>query len=141
MGVREEYSAAKFCIQQVVSALDQRSALFDAGIANRIARGDLDECLENLEITYLLRLFAEFEGVLRDYWLVGRNRTSRPDMKPLMISLAAYCQMNADDINDAHAVREYRNRVIHNHQREQQLDFSTALSRLNKVIRWLPKQW
>ncbi len=96
---------------------------------------------QNLQITYLLRLFAEFEGVLRDYWLNGRKRTSRPPMIDLMNSIAAYCIMSNDDVQDAHEVRDYRNDVIHQHLQDPRFDFQTCRSRLACFIRWLPQKW
>src|SRR5947207_14146374 len=49
---------------------------------------DGDAFNANLESTYIVRLYAEFEAGLRDYWANHLNRTTHPPMVQLLQSLA-----------------------------------------------------
>lgn len=62
-------------------------------------------------------------------------------MAVLMDSVAAYCFINQDDIQNAHEVREYRNEVMHGHLQDPRFDFQTCHSRLACFVRWLPRTW
>ena len=42
----------------------------------------------NLESTYIVRLYAEFEAGLRDYWEKHLNRATHPPMVQLLQSVA-----------------------------------------------------
>src|SRR4051794_13246177 len=65
-----------------------------------------------LEATYIVRLYAEFEAGLRDYWANHLNRTTHPRMVQLMQSLANQ-RVSTDRLDDANDVREYRNFLVH----------------------------
>lgn len=67
----------------------------------------------NLEITFLIRLFAEFESGLRDAWLNHYGRTTHPPMKDLLAAMAALRSISPQWHDDADAVRAYRNAILH----------------------------
>ena len=69
--------------------------------------------MANLEVTFVLRLFAEFETVLRDFWTVSLNRRTRPEMRRLMNAIARYRALDDADLNAAHAVRQFRSAITH----------------------------
>jgi hypothetical protein len=139
--VRDEFHAARFALGQTIRVFDDDPLVHHTGLQHQITMHHLDSCAENLQITYLLRLFAEFEGILRDYWLNGRNRPTSPTMTDLMNSIAAYRTMMNDDVQDAHEVRDYRNDVMHEHLQDPRFDFQTCRSRLARFVRWLPQRW
>ena len=139
--VREEFFAAKFSLVETLRAYNADAEVHHAGNQQHVTLGHLQVCSDNLQITYVLRLFAEFEGILRDYWHYARKRTTDPPMAVLMDSLAAYCHMKADDVRNAHEVREYRNDVVHDHLQDSRLDFPECCSRLARFLRWLPQRW
>ncbi len=139
--VREEFQSAKFALRWTRDALGDYPRASESAIREQLTLHGMEVCHEHLQITYMLRLFAEFEGVLRDYWLRARGRTTAPTMTNLMDSIAAYCFINADDVQDAHEVREYRNEVIHQHLPDPRFDLQTCRSRLAKFVRWLPQKW
>ena len=139
--VRDEYGAARLAIGHVLVAGKNDPSLNDLGGQGQITFRHLESCARNLEITYFVRLFAEFEGVLRDYWLDGRKRKTNPPMIDLINSIASYCFVNNDDMQNAHEVREYRNDVIHDHLQHPRFDFQTCRSRLASFVRWLPRKW
>lgn len=62
----------------------------------------------NLESTYIIRIYAEFEAGLRDYWRNYLQRPTHPPMVQLLQSLANQ-RISTDRLEDADAVREYRN--------------------------------
>lgn len=86
--------------------------------ANRIAFlpgfrfRDLRDCHDDLERTYLIRLFAQFEIALRDYW-EREVRDTSPRVHDLLESLGGRLFIQYDVVSRAHAVREYRNAIVH----------------------------
>ncbi len=139
--VRDEYEAARFALRQTINSYDKNLFIHEDGHQDQITVHQLESCVQNLPITYFIRLFAEFEGILRDYWLNGRKRNTKPRMIDLMNSIAAYCNINEDSVQDAQEVREYRNDVIHEHLQDSHFDFQTCRSRLACFVRWLPQRW
>ena len=71
----------------------------------------------NLDSTYIVRLYAEFEAGLRDYWANCRHRATRPPMVQLLRSVADQ-RISIDHLEDADAVREYRNFLVHDESDE-----------------------
>lgn len=73
---------------------------------------DLDEASRNLEGTYIIRLFSEFETCLRAFWMVayGQPPTRTRD---LLDGVGARRIIPFDQINNAHRVREFRNSLVH----------------------------
>ena len=69
--VEAEYRAATVAVSRLG---DQASR--DPTVLRRtgVQPGDLRGCGRNLERTYILRLYAEFEGELRRYWRHIRHR-------------------------------------------------------------------
>jgi len=74
---------------------------------------DYQSFRNNLEPTYLIRLFAEFEAGLRQAWELAFLRTTSPSMRDLVDSLAAQCSISQDWCNRAHEVRKYCNALVH----------------------------
>ena len=87
-----------------------------------------------------MRLFSEFEAVLRDFWTVT-VRPTRPDMAVLMNSIAARRGMSPAHLAGAHSVREFRNDIIHESMRGLCFTFSDCARDLGKFLSWLPEQW
>src|SRR5579862_5590183 len=111
--LRDEFEAGTFAITRVLDDWNSNSDLFVAAHARGVTDEELRRCARNLELTFVLRLFAEFEAILRDYWRRGLNRPTRPDMEPVIESIARRRRMAPIDLANAHEVREYRNDIIH----------------------------
>ena len=60
----KEYLAARFCLMKEQKAAWQGATFLPS---DRVSPSHVALCLKNLELTYTLRLFAEFEFVLREY--------------------------------------------------------------------------
>jgi len=72
---------------------------------------DLKRCQDRFQATYIIRLFAEFEANLRDYWATCRN--TEPPMRDLLNSVATRCRIKTDWHTDAQKLREHRNDLVH----------------------------
>jgi hypothetical protein len=68
---------------------------------------------DNLEATYIIRIYAEFEAALRDYWLTYRNQTTHPTMFQLLNQSIPDQRFSQDVIDNADDVRLYRNFLVH----------------------------
>lgn len=67
----------------------------------------------HLEATYIIRIYAEFESALRDYWLTYRRQATRPRMYQLVNQSIPNQRFSQDVIDAADEVREYRNFLVH----------------------------
>ena len=85
---------------------------------------DGDAFNANLDSTYIVRLYAEFEAGLRDYWANRLNRDTRPPMVQLLQSVVDQ-RISIDRLEDADAVREYRNFLVHDESDEPPSDMRT----------------
>ncbi|HZU38361.1 MAG TPA: hypothetical protein VFA18_20720 [Gemmataceae bacterium] len=68
---------------------------------------------DNLEATYIIRIYAEFEAALRDYWLTYRGRATRPKMYQLVNQAIPDQAFSQDVIDNADDVRQFRNFLVH----------------------------
>jgi hypothetical protein len=94
----------------------------------------------NLEGTYVIRLFAEFETGARQYW--GANWATDPKTVDLLNGLAARCGIHDSLRDNAHLVRLYRNSLVH--EREDQpepVPIATVRGYLCRFFSFLPPQW
>lgn len=103
---------------------------------------DVRDCHDNLEDTYILRLFAEFEVTLRTYWsrAVKRQKPTKPPVSRLLDSLGSRLYVLQDDLNRAHAVRAYRNTIIHGGEASP-VTLSEARSYLCTFMSNLPREF
>jgi hypothetical protein len=102
ISVRQEFEA-------IQTALGPRLA--DVSLANS---AHLVRAVSNLEKTYLIYLFSEFEGILRDYLTDIRPRRRIPRVAELLMDRVAGLAHIPDGVRHAaHAVRNYRNALVH----------------------------
>src|SRR5947207_2118597 len=66
---------------------------------------------EHLEATYIIRLFAEYETGLRLFWKTIRD--TEPVTLDLLNGIAARRGIPHNRVASAHAVRVYRNSLVH----------------------------
>ncbi len=109
---------------------------------------DLDAAADQLEPTYLIRIWAEFETALRSY---RRHKTGDPDdrigTENLINWTAGVKQgraISADVRDDVHEVREYRNFLVHERD-DREPPAAVAIDvirrRLNIYMQKLPERW
>ncbi len=137
--VEREYRAARIATELLKNGLRADPGMLRP---HRLSPTDAASVTANLEPTYLLRLFAEFEAGLRDAWEHGYHRTTTPPMRDLMEGFGAWRQIPQDAIDNAHAVRIYRNSLVHEGSEEpQNIPFASALAFLNVFLSRLPYNW
>lgn len=139
--VERQYRAAK-------SSVDQMRVLVIRGDATLegVGVGDLISTSENMESTYLIRLWADFETAIRSYYGWRRNEPdSRIKTRDLIDAVAGVRLGRAISIDvreKVHVVREYRNSLVH--ARDDLLSavaLSDARRVLNLYLCRLPETW
>ena len=68
--------------------------------------------LARLESTYVIRLFCEFEGILREYWAAGGNDPEGPNVNYL-IDQVGMPHMDPRLRERVHEVQHHRNDLVH----------------------------
>lgn len=143
-GVQQEFAAALYSVTTA-----QREVRVDPtklkDWQGQLKPSHFRDCVDHLEPTYLLRLFAEFEGILRDLLAVLRPspRPRRTRMEILMDRIAAVRQVPSDVLAAAHQVRDHRNSIVHRRAGEMppELSFGECRSRLSFYVSFLPRNW
>ena len=79
----------------------------------------------NLVATYIIRIYAEFEAGLRDYWQNHLGQPSHPPMYQLVRHLIPNQRFSQDCVDNADDVRVYRNFLVHDFLEEVPSDMLT----------------
>lgn len=114
--VRRELDASQFALAHIIRLVTSDLKTLQAAGKGGTSPAELLRCRDNLEINYIMRLFSEFEAVVRDFW-VSTVRRSRPGMEVLMDRIADRVNMSPADRAAAHEIREYRNNLTHQNPR------------------------
>lgn len=103
----------------------------------------LMNALQNAKKTYFIRLFAEFEGLLKEHLSTNHPTLSVPD-KPKVDQLITLV-VKADAIlvdpalrREINKVRDYRNALAHTTTSSLYVELSDARSYLNTFVAKLP---
>lgn len=136
-----EFEATHFSVARTLS-----EASVDANIIpaqSRFRPFHLRNASVNLEVTYALRIFAEFEAALQNYWAMASPASAarRMQMQTLMNRTAARRRIPAAIVAEAHEVRAYRNAVVHDRLRAPRLTIHHCKSRLSRFVTYLPLSW
>lgn len=111
----------------------------------RLTLGDFRAWRRNLDPTYIIRLFAEFETPLRLYWRDARKRASWSTIwiSILIERVAAYRYVPRPVVDEVHEVRDYRNALVHQVRPSgvPVLTFAECSSRLCRFLSYLPPNW
>ena len=119
----------------------QQAALGDPTILQgNLRHGEIVTASKNLEGTYLIRLFAEFETGARQYW--SEIWDTDPKTVDLINGLAARCGTPDTQRDNAHLVREYRNSLVHEREdRPEVVSVAVARGYLCHFFSFLPPRW
>lgn len=109
--VEREHRAVRFAADQLLQSLQDGTKL----IQDDLKRRDIDRASENLDGTYVIRLFAEFETALKRYLQDKKIRIPR-DARPLLDRVAVRVGFSGDILISAHKVRMFRNRLVHDRE-------------------------
>jgi hypothetical protein len=69
------------------------------------------------------------------------HRTTEPEMRRLVDSVAARRRMPDADRDAVHDVRELRNEIIHESVRLARLNLAQCATPLGRYLSWLPNEW
>lgn len=103
-----------------------------------------DEAGANVEMTYFVRLYAEFEGILKDHLTTNHPAipiADKPKVDWLMSRVVRAEGLTIDPIlrRRLDSVRDYRNSIAHRtHAIAPAVTFADALSALNRFLAKLP---
>jgi hypothetical protein len=137
-GVEREFLAARKAADDLVAALNGGTAEPPRNTEVR----DVTNMYNNLEGTYLIRLYAAFESGLRSYWRSARKNRSRPGTEQLVNMVSSKCSIPDNIRDEVHEVREYRNSVVHEGDDEVvAVTITIARSRLCTYFARLPDEW
>jgi len=99
----------------------------------------LQRAVKHVEATYTIRLFAEFEAILRDQY--PHSRPGRPiprNSDGLINGLRDHYRIPAHHVEPVHRVRIFRHSVAHADPRAERIPFGDALSYLNRYLSFIP---
>lgn len=140
--VEDEYEAVRFSLSRTLQALRQDSSTLQAGLAANLSRAELRRAASNVERTYIIRLFAEFEWAIVDYYRFGlRRKNPRPKVFHVMKLLIAVHSIAPRIAAGALMVCDTRNSIVHRRRHEPPLDFHECKSRLGRFLHVLPPRW
>ena len=135
--VQQEFGAARAALSY---AEKQWAQATEDALLRGVSRSQVTAALGKVEQTYLIRLFSEFEAMLKAY-LDSRKEIVPSKAYDLINKVAKRQRANVpDDKRDAvHLVREYRNAVVHAQGGgAAAVSFRQALSALNQYLVFLP---
>ena len=96
----------------------------------------------DLEATYIIRLFAEFETALREAWGRAYRKTSHPRTIELLEAFAARCSVPPKLYASVDDVRRYRNALVHEEDlAATAIPIADAGKTLRRFLSWLPTNW
>ena len=135
--VERDYSAARFAIDRLLESARSNQTVLRRVLDVR----DLTQAGSRLEATYFIRLFAVFESGLRDFWRAQR-RGRMPRTEHLLGRVASARRIPNDLLVNAHAVRRYRNNLVHEQGEEiEPIPLATARGYLCTFFSRLPPNW
>lgn len=136
-GVEREFLAVRFAMTRLLGMIERDPT----ELAGDLRIRDVQAASAHLEMTYFIRLFAEFDGSLRSFWRSAVRETS-PVAEVLLNQVAARRQVPADLCEQAHQVRLFRNQLVHGGERaEREIRLPAARGILCHYLSFLPIEW
>ncbi len=134
--VEREYVAMRQAAERFRQAASDDPTI----LQENLRHGEIVRAAENLEGTYIIRLFAEFETGARQYW--DAIRQTDPKTVDLLNALAAKCLVPETQRDNAHLVREYRNALVHQREdKPEAVPMGRARHYLCRFFSFLPAHW
>ncbi len=143
-GAEREYDTVAHAVAHHRRGVEEGVVSLPRGTSRR----DLDAAADELEPTYLIRMWAVFETALRSYrrYITG-NSDDRIGAENLIDWTAGIKQGRAisEEVrDDVHEVREYRNFLLHERDDPAPpaaVAIDAARRRLNIYLQKLPEHW
>lgn len=139
--IRLEFEAARQAITYVQRHWQKYNIYIDL---NQLNPADFAEAGTNVEQTYFIRLFAEFEGILRDHLTTNHTSLVVPDKPKIdwLVSRVAKSEVfkvNTELRRRLDDIRDYRNSVAHRTQAAvPAIPLVNALSTFTTILAKLP---
>ena len=140
--IRSEFKANQDALAYIVRHW-QKQAIYNE--IDQVGPEDFKKALDNLEGTFVLRLFAAFEGMLKEHMAQHHPAITLPEDVSMyrLIDLVANRQTPPISLplrQRVHEVRRYRNSLVHSGAPAvPTIAFAEALSRLNTYLAKLPE--
>lgn len=136
--VEHECRVALIAMRRLADQASRDPTILDRDMRVRGIR----EALSNLNGTYAIRLFAEFETGLRRFWVTNRIEPEPFSVAEIIDRIAARHGIGHDERTDAHRCRSYRNRQIHDKDEEgETIHVSDCRSFLCTFLGKMPLTW
>lgn len=140
--IEGEYRAARLAVDRFQFQVMESPDMLTARDATRAYLRQADE---NLEGTYLVRLFAAFEAALRSYDRVKHADANRNEPASILIDSIGGRRgqgISTTVRQGAQAVRLVRNYWAHENQTlPGSMTLAEARARLQRFLSWLPDEW
>ena len=137
--VEREYQVAEKARDALEKARTHPSALLTA---ERLSVVDLRAYRSKLQDTYFIRLFAEFETGLKDYWKHGLGEDPKTRIMDVIASVGARHRVGDAIRINVHVARKWRNRLIHDEDAEgESITLAEARRYLGRFFGSLPDNW
>jgi hypothetical protein len=135
--VEREYQAVRLAIDYFHVAVRRNPLLLKGDVRPR----DIGIASNQLEGTYVMRIFAQFETGLREYWATVRK--THPKVEALLNNLARDFKIPFDYLEKTHAVRKFRNYLVHERDVEAvvPIPITDVRSALQIFFKYLPPEW
>lgn len=136
--VEREYAATRLATDRLLAAGMHDATVFRGDVRLR----DVRHASERLDGTYAIRLFAEFETGLRLFWPTVRGGDPPARTRDLLDGVAATRRIPFDELTNAHAVREYRNSLVHERDpTPNPIPIAWARAALCQYFAFMPLNW
>ncbi len=131
VAVEREHATALVAIDLLLSELKADPSFLQP----RLEARDAKSLAKNVEATFLIRIFAEFEGGLRVVYREVLGKQKRPNVETLVNRIAVSNAIAGPDLDRVHEVRRYRNSLIHaDSEQVDRIELKAARSRLCKYL-------
>jgi hypothetical protein len=133
--VEREYVAMQQAAEHFLRAAQDNPTILRENVKHR----EIVKASRNLQGTYIIRLFAEFETGARQFWATIKD--TFPKTADLLDGLAARRRIPVLQRDNAHLVREYRNTLVHEPEDKPEIAIAEARSYLCTFFSFLPPRW
>ncbi len=136
--IEHEYWVADLAMRRLADQARRDPTILDRDMRVR----GIAEALSNLNGTYGIRLFAEFETGLRKFWGTTRIEAEPRGIAEIIDRIAARHGIGHVELTNAHRARRYRNRQIHDSEEVgETLEMSDCRSVLCTFLGKMPPNW
>lgn len=134
--VETEYKAMRQASERFKKMAIDDPSILEVGSEHR----HLVTACANLESTYLIRLFAEFETGVRQYW--ATQKSTKPNTSDLLKGSASRRRIPTTELELADSVRQFRNCLVHESAGSlNAIPLAVARGCLCRFFAYLPPQW